>query len=729
MNLESFLAGLARRKLLLYVLISVVFPYAWFSSGLLAGGSDNSFPLGSASGSKYLSIMPSPYVTVDARKLPFAIPWGVVLRMWYYLHVPYSAHLIDEIYFSVGIFLCIVGIDSFLNLYVPVTYLRVLVISAFYVGNIYAATTLFSSGSYLLFSFLTLPLVVVFEIRFIRDGGFRMYLISVFSEMFLMSAGYITSPLIVTNLFIFTCFFIVEFIRRQYSVVVFIRFIAYALGVVVCAFYWLVPLLQFFTAESIRGHSAGLTANLFRLNSVSIFDALRLTGYSGLSGSFDGRSLYGWFLNYSFYGSWVSYVLSIVVGTGVAILIYRVSLNKDRHALSLLSLTLPVILLIIVSSSYNGVLGNVGASILTHLPLASAFRSVYQRFIFYLPLLFVVFIAVGWDSTTNYLGNLGEHQSRLARLKRWYFAVLALAITGITVLYCFPVLSGFIFGDSGNVVPNSFVLPSSYTSVAKIINSSSSSDIENVLYLPVVSGSEVALKFRNGSEYFGIQPLSRMIRLNSIVEDPANPKLSRVLRSLSMSQGGRGGVCSLISRMDIRFVVFQTAIDGSLLSHLGRNMARSSNDLGKFQAAMSGCLGGVYHTIDLTLFKVKHGFARPVIARTKGNIRLQLILKQVSSFSVKVTLPRRIGALNEVVLPFRYFTGWEFRGRAGLDIGGFVGWRNIKMPGRSLIFSNTKVKLDFILMFTTLLLGIIGFLGVATLEFRDRIRTRSRKLA
>lgn len=564
----------------LLVLACLVPLLTWWQGHQLVWGLDSSFPLSLTDVNRYFHLGSTAYALPDARKLSFLLPWGLLLRAWGATGLPWNAGVAQRCY-EVGMLLASAfGARAFIRELLPVVTDAAATIAAlFYVFNTYTLTTVWTSQSYLIVHYSLLPLLVLALFWAMTRGGVLRWSAAGVGWALLMAPAYITTPLVVTDfgvlIFVALWTWLVRGVPSRQVVVGG----AWILAVwAVCNLYWIVPLAQDFRvtfAEGIASISGTQSAVLFRLNSAPLLPALRLGGYWGLTGFLGGSPYYPWV---SWRTPFVDLVAFVPVVYGAVALLAvgtRFALAKSKasqRSMALLGVGLLLVVFLVTGGS--GPFGSLKVDLFSAAHLLPEFRSVYQRFMEYMPLVIAPLMAAGVDTAARAVRRAAPSLAPVRALGTstvWGIAALAV------VLVPFPLWNGALYAGSGILPSNRVSIPMSYSNlVAKLPATSQAA----LLTLPIGTTNIAYLRWNGGASGFrGIQPLSLMSPLPVIDQAPEG---SRVRNDLQHGLT-HGSLCSALEQLNVGFVALESDADAIVMNavggYLGASLQRTASIL------------------------------------------------------------------------------------------------------------------------------------------------------
>lgn len=570
----------------------------WWRGAELVWGLDGSFPLRLAEITRYFSLGSTAYSVPDARKLSLLLPWGLLLRALLELHVPWNPGIAQRL-FEVGLLVtCAFGSRSLIMTLVPGTTRAAATVAAlFYTANPYVLTTVWTSQSYLILHYSLLPLLGWLFIATLRKGGPLRWAAGGLGWTLLMSPAYITTPLAVTDVafLVAICLWVAAVLHISWR-----RLAAGAAAVLSCwlvlNLYWLVPLFQNYGVTFSQGLAsiAGTTSlQLFQLNSPPLLEALRFGGYWGLSASLGGSPYYPW-------ASWNTATIDFLAYLPLAFTCLALLTAGTRHASvssperarSLTVLSLALVVLLFLVSSGTGPLTVVRLDLFRFTGLLDPFRSTYQRFMEYMPLVIAPMFAAGLDTAANLVRQATPASTRSQALGLalvWGAGLLAV------VLVPLPFWTGGLFDSSGLLPSSRITIPPSYVTAARALRASGGS----VLVLPLGATTVTYLRWRDGAQGFqGIQPLSFLSSLPVVDAAPQQSYSRRLLTSALHTRH----VCSVLEQLNIAYLAVETDADTTIM-HTVRGYIGLPLQHTLSLARAASCLRPVYSGTGVALYR------------------------------------------------------------------------------------------------------------------------------
>lgn len=579
-------------------IVSLILLFTWYQGKQFIWGSDNNFPLSLNSIDQYFTLISPSRSLPDPRKLPFDIPWGIILYFARTIGIPWNAPFAQAIMIfglltasSILSFLLIRRSTGICSTGLATTGPLILG-SLFYTLNLYSGLTIWSAQSYLIFHYCLLPGVILLWDSTLTNRKFIRIIATVIIWNLLLSPSYITVPVVVTDFGIFSLLVAKHFFTaptRSEKLRTIKAAILLVAGWTIFNLYWIVPNINYFNIEYARGVTAGATQSLLALNSSHLPDALRLSGYFGLSGSFMGSPYFAW--SNFFTGplgnlGYISPILAISVMISLLLrkpfkstksnrTIARVfetnsplAIDKVRHNLLLYSsiAILSLYFVLGIHSPYKSAL-----LILFAIHLSAEFRSIYQRFMGYVPLAYAPLLSVGAYELTRYAKLAFSKLARNINSSRYNRIILAcssipmiILIICLNIISVWPIWSGQIFSASGILPSNRVSIPTAYSQLSKKISSLG----KRVPFISFPAGEtgQIYLSWNGGkSGFYGNNPLQSLSGNPLIYLDPSQPGVSRSVKSVL--QGGKTA-CEALQALNVGAVTYDGNANFTILRHL-----------------------------------------------------------------------------------------------------------------------------------------------------------------
>lgn len=647
--------------LLVFLVPAVVSLFTWYRGKSLVWSVDTVAPLNPEAISQYFQVTSIGIGPPDARKLPFIVPIGAAVWLWGKLGVPYNFALLERL--VLGGLLVAAGTSMYYLIRRTLPWLSTTAMlggALFYVFNIFSLTMIWVSLWTLIFHYSLLPAAALCWLWVLRRPSIARALLAAVVWTLMHSPAYITTPIVVSDFLLLGGIAWVEVRasaeRRR------------ALGglVTMCAawvtlnLYWIVPTISYSALEVTRGVSSGDLHNLLELNSVRFWDAIRLSGWWGLSDGYQNSPYYPWA---SFYHSWLWRSVSILVPLVIVVGVWGI-LGR-RHGLAPFSPTprfdaikgvfrpnkssdhsranrhrgsghfglygSVAVISVLFMTGPKPPFGALKSWLLLHIPYGAAYRSLYPRFGEYAAFAYGPLLALGIHVITSRTLRVQGHKRQwLAQGIGW---TLIVAIVGLLAA---PLWTGSAFDRSGVIASKRITIPDEYYRVGDWLNKQEG-DFE-VLPVPAGPGGLSELSWDGGeSGYEGVEPLKFLTGKSILLGDPARPyTLPLVLRVLS---GGSKAKLAL-QLLNIRFIVVHIDVNQGYLRGLkgwvGRNVTHVVNVLLQEPGIRLAMKTPKLYVFQVTSWKPFHVFA---VSNYKGES-----IYDMPRTSVRPLAYRRTGA-------------------------------------------------------------------------------------
>lgn len=556
--------------------VAALLPLAtWYRGQPLIWGIDSVGPLAVKDIGQYFSLPDAGLGSPDARKLPFALPWGSLLWLWNWLGLPYSPVVAQRLLVS-GLTLTssILAAALTRRVLARVSTLTAVGAGLFYTFNLYSLTSVWTPMSNLVFHYSLLPGVLLAWLAMLRKPTALTALRTGLVWALLLTPAYITTPLVVTDLALLLGVTVAAMVHSKPRLR---RLGAATLAVAswICmSVFWMVPLWRYYGAEAVRGESVSGMAGLFRLNSAPLLDAIRLGGYWGLSANLRGSRYFPWSDYFaSGHPGWVlGYLIPLLAAVGLVALVRPA--REPRNHPGGWYLGFSAFFLVVVLFLVTGALAPLGAQkqqLFDVLGLAGPFRSVYQRFMAYAPLALLPFVSLGLEKVAGEQ-SVTPPGSAAPLLRRVGAAVL---VTGVAVGAALPLWTGSLFDRSGILPSNRIQLPSSYSAVAEWLDDQEGD--YSVLEMPSWPSPVQALEWQGGSDGFlGTSPLLLLSKRPVAIADPANAVQTAIAEALNADAPTTAGLA--LNLMNVRFVILHRDVNVEYAEALGVNEVRKAEE-------------------------------------------------------------------------------------------------------------------------------------------------------
>lgn len=510
----------------------------WYRGQQLVWGEDATHPMNLSDVSRYFHIPDAGLGAPDARKLPFLLPLGAVLSLWRELGVPYDLTFVQPL--VVVALLTIAGWSSYFlirTLLPAVGAFAAVAGSLVYMFNLYSLTTVWSAMSYLNFHYAFLPLVLAVWML-VLTRRVSLWLVPPAAALWALTLtpAYIATPVVVTDTLLFggVAIFAVATRGRAHALRAIGRATLLFGTWLTLSLFWIIPFVAFASVETTRGIAVGSPRALFELNSAPFFEAIRLAGYWGASGTYAGSPYFPWYRYFADIGVHAALALPVLGLIGIA------GAARSRQALdttrspyhgsgpsSQAHFAFFVVMLVtslVLMSGANEPFGALKEWAVETFGLAGPFRSVYQRFGVYAALAYAPLVAVGMFVLQSAV--------RVRAGRAPAIAVALAATIAVAVLPALPLWTGAAFDRSGINPSRRITVPNDYRRLAAILDSTPGDF--NVLVLPYggVQGISV-FEWRNGEEgYLGVEPLGLLTRKPVLTSDSTAPYLKSLVENV-----------------------------------------------------------------------------------------------------------------------------------------------------------------------------------------------------
>jgi len=503
---------------LLLVVVGVLSIF-WFGNQQLLWGDDASFPLNlGVLFNRYFHVWSSNSGFADVLKLPTIIPVNLFLTLYGLVGLPFSVAVYERVLLITLVSGSAISMSQLLRSVGVKSRLAIMLSSIFYAYNFFSMLIIWFPLANIMFEYAFFPLLLSrFITAFNEHKSFRYALSTALIWTLLLSPGYGTITLLITDLAILTgylLFYLV--INRLRGVVYSIKFFMLTLiSWAAINTFWLFPVFTHF-ANTTAYSAVSANLSIFETGSVKLLDAIRLSGYWGLTSGYRGAQYYPW---YSLFDT-IPFVLLGFIPFLLAVLGYH--FNR-RSANAKFFAVLLVVSLVLVNGS-NEPFGRINLWLFSNPLIKSAFRSLYQRFTEYIVLGYSVLIGLFWAQKPKILS--------LSKINKIYHKLhfeCILTIFLIALLsgaYLWPLWTGKIFEQNGILVSKRTTFPAAYYDVAEWFSTKEGEF--NILPLPYPSStSSTYLWWGNGSEgYDGLYPLLLLSDKKFMVQNEIGTMLS-----------------------------------------------------------------------------------------------------------------------------------------------------------------------------------------------------------
>ncbi len=521
----------------------------WFQSADYLWTPDSNFPFDIPSSiDRYFEVWDYRTIpgNVDVKKLPFIIPWALLLAGWNLLSLPFQPWLFQRL-----IVIGLLGaslVSGYVLFQVIATQLRIdllrrrmggILAGLLYGFNFYSMLTIWSTLAFLMFAYAFFPLVLALILYGLRKRSTtRFAALTALVWTLTLTPAYVTTPVVGTDwAFILVVSLVFLFAAKpgQSNLRKGGGFLLKTFGFwLLFNLYWIVLLGSLGSVQLTR-FSGGL--RLFVLNSAPLSEAFRLAGYWGLEASYKGSRFFPWAEIYTI--PWLLLIGFIPIALAIIGLARR-----DRSPEMLGLATLLTIALFLVKGPYPP-FGIVNQSVWGIDLIGTSYRGVFQRFMGYVALPIAILAPLGALTLSDSLRIF-----RWPRIPNWIVPVTITTVVGVlSMAHALPAFSGAIFENEGVIPSFRVTLPDSWYDLAWWLESEEG-DFAILPFPYPVSTGRTALSINNGSAgLLGIYPL-----------------LTLTTRAIVMGQGPGAEVASLLSMgtlndsrllsiLNVRFVI------------------------------------------------------------------------------------------------------------------------------------------------------------------------------
>lgn len=489
----------------------------WFRGGNLLWWSDTGIPL-SLPWSEHIFYIQDPHDALtpfNVRSLPAVLPLGLLLKCYEVLKLPYSSIAFEKL-LAYALF-AISGLSMLLLLSVAPRTNRFVRLtgSLLYMFNFYSVR-MWSAVALpeLIFGYSFLPFLVFLQIKALRSGPKWQPMACAALWTMLGTIGYVIPAKFFTDFLAFTVMLVViAGVSRKSVRRVSTAFLLFGTSWLILNSFWIAPLAVYGRIQASRYLITGSAPlEVFRSNSSPMFFAFILTS--------------PWLWGYVQEMAWIQPFTGLAfmaLGCLFPVLSFAAVLLR-RNAYTISFALLSILFLFLVTGSSTG-WRYWQEGLFLSLGLVTVFRSVYDRFIPYVVLGFVVLSAIMLDA-------LRKRQSE--ERVHWFRGALCYGILAILIMpSMYPMLTGNVMATAGDVPSKRIQIPASYEKMAQWLDRDAS-DV-NILTLPLSRDGTFNLLWDGGSKGFqGAYPLIYLSQKNFIIE-------SDVL-------GGK--ICALVSALD-----------------------------------------------------------------------------------------------------------------------------------------------------------------------------------
>jgi len=414
-----------------------------------------------------------------------------------------------------------------------------------------------ANGFLLIYSFL--PLILALYIRGVKKrGAFRdSFLLNL--ALLLTTTSFINPVFAIITWFLIFSFFIFHIITfREWKNITRFTFISFAIWFALNA-YWILP-NTYGSLEEIGKVSAAYSnigmqfTDTWKLNSVQLVDALRLTGFWAINSNYRGDP-------YVYWGTMHSTPLFLIISLLIPLLAFSPILLKRRNPYVLYFALLAVFGVFLVKGPYPP-FEEISAWLFDNVPLYPVFFSAsYLRFGIYVAFSYSLMIGVGASELYYLIKGSGKMNMEIKLGKGRYlrrlgsmFTIALLAFL-LFAVYSWPFWTGDVVYPGGNIIPSARVkIPSYYSEASGSIKTQK--DSFNIFSLPTSKFDYATYWWNNGSHGFlGDDPTVWLLSRPVIISAQSGHGLSGYLAELITTNSTRS-IAKALALMNVKYVLF-----------------------------------------------------------------------------------------------------------------------------------------------------------------------------
>jgi hypothetical protein len=647
---------------ILFGIVAITPLATWWRGSSLIWGADGSFPINLNEVGRYFHLGSTGYLAADARKLSFILPWGVFLQIWHFVDLPWSAGVAQRVVTVALLLISGFSMRALVRNWFPnIGQFGSTAAGLFYQVNVFCITTVWPSQSFLIFHYSLLPLLLLIVTKVYSKPSVKNCLLGALAWTLMMSAAYITTPLIFVDWVLVGLLGIALASGRRSTWRNVLKGLAIlGGGWLILNLYWLVPEAMYYSntfAAGVASLGGASSLEVFKLNSVTFSEGLRLGGYWGLDATLNGSPFYPWIGWETGLIDALAFLPICFAVVGMFSLGFGQTKRWSQSERTLASfLAIVAALFLFAATGSNAPLGSLKVSLFQSLHLLDPFRSVYQRFIEYLTLAVALLMGLGVD-------RLSLRDARNRWIQRFSPVALTLLIAVAVVIVPLPFWTGSMFNSSG-VLPSSRIsVPNSYFNAASTV--SNGANRSSVLTLPIGETAFTYLKWDRGAAgYDGIQPFSFMTGTPTIDFAPSGSYLYDALEKAMLSGPA---FCSTLNQFNIQYVAWERDADTSLMVAVQGYLGTSQGEVRRLLSA-SNCLTPVETSADIVVYKNLRWSPNLLyfLSNKSGGARLRARYTVSASDRIDVQSPP--DQFHYVVLNEAYDANWRLDGKP--PIGG-----------------------------------------------------------
>jgi hypothetical protein len=544
----------------------------WFGNQQQLWGDDANFPLDlSIISNRYFHIWNGNSGFADVFKLPTIAPLQFALLLYHMSGLPYLAALFERILLIVLVSGASISMSQLLRSLNLEDRVAVLLGSIFYAFNFFSMLTIWFPLAYIMFEYAFFPLILSrFVTAFKKNKGMRYALTTALIWTITVGPGYGTITLLITNLAILTSYLLFYLIRNRFRGAHYpLKFFSLTLGVwAIINVFWLVPVFTYFQ-KTTKYAAISDSLSTFSAGSVRLFDAIRLTGYWGLTSEYRGSQYYPWYTVYE--------TIPFLLVSCIPFLLALIGYFASKKNVEVRFFAAMIVVSLILVNGLEEPFAQLNALLFSNPMLLTAFRSPYQRFTEYVALGYSVLIGFFWARAARTL-SLSKVMKRI-HLSEILAVLLIVILSGI---YLWPLWTGRISEQNNILVSRKVTVPSSYWEAADWF--STKGENFNILPIPYPSStSSTQLLWLNGSEgYAGLYPLILMSTSKLMIQNPIGMILSSAILNGTITDS------AILALFNVKYILVNRDAN---IAYIEKNSKWISADLDHVENSLSHMSG------------------------------------------------------------------------------------------------------------------------------------------
>jgi len=333
--------------------------------------------------------------------------------------------------------------------------------------------------------------------------------------------------------------------------------VAFFLAWIVLNAFWIIPLTYFFQQEVSRGSLlvVGLSdVQKFTLNSVPLFDSIRLTGSWALTSGYQGDPYFLWGHIYS---STAFQIISFLIPFLAFFPLVTRGRNKHVQYFSIMA----ILGLLILTGSYPP-LGVITVRLLNVFPfMATILRDQHLWVGKIVVLCYSFLIGVGLadiyhiiDCASLPIVKSGKYLSHIVQIRIKYTSI-AVIIFLLLGLYAWPFWTGEVIYQGGKVIPSAYCkAPDYYHEASNWL--SPQSEVFRIFSFPTSKLYYSAYWWNNGSHgYVGGDPSVWLLNKPVITSTQSGHGLSESIAE-SIAENSAKNIAKVLALMNVKYVLF-----------------------------------------------------------------------------------------------------------------------------------------------------------------------------